>query len=262
MQKPTHRNICEGRCWGWENLNFCYWITGGSIWTGDSLLAQNLPSTQDTQVQSLSYKDPLAKGMATPSSILAWKIPWTEETGRLQSVAKSYRGCKESDRTERLTYNVDKLKTVGGQSWVSFTSWRFYQLVSIREKSPHAFGRERGKRTILKHGACCLFQQVLPWRETYPKLYLLGYYQRLTNLGEKPCSAILSCLRKVEGRKTEKLWNSQSTGSPKDWDLITERKWKWSSSVVSNSLRPHRLYPTRFLRPWDFPGKNTGVGCH
>ena len=185
MQKPTHRNICEGRCWGWENLNFCYWITGGSIWTGDSLLAQNLPSTQDTQVQSLSYKDPLAKGMATPSSILAWKIPWTEETGRLQSVAKSYRGCKESDRTERLTYNVDKLKTVGGQSWVSFTSWRFYQLVSIREKSPHAFGRERGKRTILKHGACCLFQQVLPWRETYPKPYLLGYYQRLTNLGEK-----------------------------------------------------------------------------
>ena len=50
------------------------------------------------------------------------------------TVSCSYRGCKESDRTERLTYNVDKLKTLGGQSWVSFTSWRFYQLVSIREK--------------------------------------------------------------------------------------------------------------------------------
>ena len=37
--------------------------------------------------------------------------------------------------------------------------------------------------------------------------------------------------------------------------------WKWSSSVVSNSLRPHGLEPTRLLHRWDFPGKNTGVGC-
>ena len=39
-------------------------------------------------------------------------------------------------------------------------------------------------------------------------------------------------------------------------------KWKWSRSVVSNSLRPHGLQPTRLLLPWDFPGKSTGVGCH
>ena len=39
-------------------------------------------------------------------------------------------------------------------------------------------------------------------------------------------------------------------------------KWKWSRSVMSNSLRPHGLQPTRLLHPWDFPGKNTGVGCH
>ena len=38
--------------------------------------------------------------------------------------------------------------------------------------------------------------------------------------------------------------------------------WKWSCSVVSDSLRPHGLYPTRFHRQWDFPGTNTGVGCH
>ena len=37
---------------------------------------------------------------------------------------------------------------------------------------------------------------------------------------------------------------------------------EFSCSVVSNSLRPHGLYPTRHLCPWDFPGKNTGVGCH
>ena len=39
-------------------------------------------------------------------------------------------------------------------------------------------------------------------------------------------------------------------------------KWKWSRLVVSNSLRPHGLQPTRLLRPWNFPGKSTGVGCH
>ena len=39
-------------------------------------------------------------------------------------------------------------------------------------------------------------------------------------------------------------------------------KWKWRCSVVSNSLRPHGLQPTRLLHPWDFPGKSTGVGCH
>ena len=41
---------------------------------------------QETQVQSLGPEDPLEEEMATPSSILAWKIPWTEEPGRLQSV--------------------------------------------------------------------------------------------------------------------------------------------------------------------------------
>ena len=38
--------------------------------------------------------------------------------------------------------------------------------------------------------------------------------------------------------------------------------WKWSRSVVSDSSRPHGPQPTRLLRPWDFPGKSTGVGCH
>ena len=49
-----------------------------------SLVAQietNLPAMQETQIQSLSWEDPLEKGMATHSSILAWKIPWTEEPG-------------------------------------------------------------------------------------------------------------------------------------------------------------------------------------
>ena len=53
-------------------------------------LVKNLPAIQETWVQSLGQKDPLEKGMATHSNFLAWKIPWTEEPGRLQSmVAKS-----------------------------------------------------------------------------------------------------------------------------------------------------------------------------
>ena len=39
-------------------------------------------------------------------------------------------------------------------------------------------------------------------------------------------------------------------------------KWKWSRSVVPDPQRLHGLQPSRLLRPWDFPGKNTGVGCH
>ena len=52
-----------------------------------SLVAQmvkHLPTMRETQVQSLGQKDPLEKEMATHSSTLAWKIPWTEEPGRLQ----------------------------------------------------------------------------------------------------------------------------------------------------------------------------------
>ena len=45
---------------------------------------KNLPSMQETQVRSLGREDPLKKGMPAPSSILAWRIPWTEETGGLQ----------------------------------------------------------------------------------------------------------------------------------------------------------------------------------
>ena len=53
-----------------------------------SLVAQmikNLPAMRETQVWSLGWEDPLEDGMATHSSILAWRIPWTEETGGLQS---------------------------------------------------------------------------------------------------------------------------------------------------------------------------------
>ena len=51
-----------------------------------SQIVKNLPGIQETWVQSLGLEDPLEKGMATPSNILAWRIPWTEESGRSQSL--------------------------------------------------------------------------------------------------------------------------------------------------------------------------------
>jgi len=49
-------------------------------------MVNNLPAMQETQVRSLGQKDPLEMGMATHSSILTWRIPWTEEPGGLQSI--------------------------------------------------------------------------------------------------------------------------------------------------------------------------------
>ena len=49
-------------------------------------MVKNLPAMQETRVRSLGWEDPLEEGKATHSSTLAWRIPWTEEPGRLQSI--------------------------------------------------------------------------------------------------------------------------------------------------------------------------------
>ena len=54
---------------------------------------KRLPTVQETWVLSLGWEDPLEKEMATHSSILAWKIPWMEERGRLQSMGSQIVGC-------------------------------------------------------------------------------------------------------------------------------------------------------------------------
>ena len=59
-------------------------------------MVKNLPAMQETQVQSLGQEDPLEKEMATHSSTLAWKIPWTEEPGRLQPMGETAHGVAKS----------------------------------------------------------------------------------------------------------------------------------------------------------------------
>ena len=52
------------------------------------------------------------------------------------------------------------------------------------------------------------------------------------------------------------------SGLPFPSPMHESEEWKGSRSVMSDSSLPHGLQPTRLLRPWDFPGKSTGVGCH
>ena len=65
------------------------WLQSVLILFQASLVAQavkNLPAMQETRVQSLGQENPLEKEMATHSSTLAWRVPWTEEPGELQSM--------------------------------------------------------------------------------------------------------------------------------------------------------------------------------
>ena len=65
-------------------------------------MVRSLPAKQETRVRSLGQKEPLEKGMTTHSSILAWRIPWTEKSGRLQSMGS------QRIRHDRVTNTVMK----------------------------------------------------------------------------------------------------------------------------------------------------------
>ena len=62
---------------------------------------KNLPAMQETRVQSLGWEDPLEEGIETHSSILAWRIQWTQKPGELQSM-----GSKELETSEQLTLST------------------------------------------------------------------------------------------------------------------------------------------------------------
>ena len=80
-----HNNKLKGKC-PEKNLGEFY-TYHPTVWLSWCLHAvKNLPAAQETWVQSLGQEDPLEKGMATHSSILAWRIPWPEEPDRLQSM--------------------------------------------------------------------------------------------------------------------------------------------------------------------------------
>ena len=91
---------------------------------------------QETRVRSLGWEDPLEKEVATHSSILAWKIPWTEEPGRPQAM-----GLQELDMTEWLNHQPPKvkwsLKTSLPWSCPNDTTYCFIPF--IHDMNPHMF---------------------------------------------------------------------------------------------------------------------------
>ena len=86
--------------WGQKELDMTDWLN----WSG----TKNPPTMQETWDLSLGWEDPLEKGMATHSSILAWRIPWTAEPGHLQSI-----GFQRVRMIEQLnTYAHRKIQTI------------------------------------------------------------------------------------------------------------------------------------------------------
>ena len=84
-------------------------------------------------------------------------------------------------------------------------------------------------------------------------LCMLSYIWLFVNPWTVAHQALLSM-----GFPRQEYWSGLPFPSP----VHESEKWKWSRSVVSDSQRPHGLQPNRLLRPWDFPSKSTGVGCH
>ena len=89
-------------------------------------------------------------------------------------------------------------------------------------------------------------------REKERYTHLNAGFQRIARRDKK---VFLSdqCKEREKNNRMEKTIDTKGT---------FDAKRTWSCSVVSNSLRPHGLQPTRLLCPWDFPGTGTGVGCH
>ena len=71
-------------------------------------------------------------------------------------------------------------------------------------------------------------------------------------------SHVRLCATPSLGFSRQEHWSGLPFPSP----MHKSEKWKWSRSVMSDSSRPHGLHPTRLLRPWDFPDKSPGMGCH
>ena len=113
----VHRSICPSHT---------------SYWASLAQIVKNLPAMQDTWVQSQGWKDPLEKGMATHSSILAWRIPWTEEPGRLQSMGSQRVRHDWATKTFTLHKDIQLEREVYSFSWSTFWSKKvFFKMFSL-----------------------------------------------------------------------------------------------------------------------------------
>ena len=126
---------------------------------------------------------------------------------------------------------------------------------------------EYGAKNNLNHLAPCIFVSSSPdmpgisiSRSQLTRLG--GRREALSRFGLEPELTAPTKLYKTAPTGVPGISSSGSTFDSHFFFAPAMWKWKWSHLVVSNSLQPHGLQSTRLLGPWDFPGKNTGVGCH
>ena len=103
------------------------------------------------------------------------------------------------------------------------------------------------------------FSNAWKWKVKEKLLYSLLLLSRISHV--QLCATTQTAAHQAPlylGFSRQEHWSGLPFPSP----MHESEKWKWSRSVVSNSSRPYGLQFTRLLRPWGFPGKSTGVGCH
>ena len=158
-------------------------------WVRASLVAQRLkrlPPMWETRVRSLGQEDPLEKEMATHSSILAWRIPWTEEPGGLQST-----GSQRVDTTEwlyLLTYlpglmdqsGTEKPAWFGGLMVLQWQNWRLESLSHVADfllkhvPSKHTINGRRPENCV-KHLGNGVDLPSSSWRLSYQNIQVFNY---------------------------------------------------------------------------------------
>ena len=191
---------------------------------------------QETWIRSLGWEDLLEEEMATHFSFLTWRIPWTEGPGGLQSM-----GCKESDTTEWLESMLLLLLSRFSHVWLCATpEMAAYQaLLSLgfsrqEHQSGLPFPSPMHESEKWKWSCSVVSDFVIPWTAAHQAPPSMGFSK-------------------------QEYWSGVPLPSP---DLRACCCYCCVASVLSDSVQPHRRQPTRLPRPWNSPGKSTGVGCH
>ena len=121
-------------------------------------MVKNLPTIQETQIQSLGQEDPLEKGMATHSSISAWKISWTEKPNGLQSM-----------RVQRVTHDWTSNTSLRKRDYYSLNNADYYSLKFISSREPVTSFKEQsnfwGWFTIHR-APCDYLSNCVPWNSS------------------------------------------------------------------------------------------------
>ena len=92
-------------------------------------LVKNLPAIQETRVRSLGWEDPLEKKMATHSDVLAWRIPWTEEPGELQSMGSKSVGQDYTTFTFHTKYIMQNARLDESQAGIKMAGKNIDNLI-------------------------------------------------------------------------------------------------------------------------------------